>query len=85
MKVGPLLGGLFRVLFHKLSKDAKMLLQNAYEHGKADLGINNAIKHRTITKGLQYSLATGNWGMSNKVSTRTGVAQVSHFFNVFLS
>eukprot|EP01105_Mastigella_eilhardi_P008945 TRINITY_DN2141_c2_g1_i2.p1 TRINITY_DN2141_c2_g1~~TRINITY_DN2141_c2_g1_i2.p1 ORF type:complete len:1262 (-),score=328.38 TRINITY_DN2141_c2_g1_i2:112-3750(-) len=73
---GPLLGGLFRVLFHKLAKDAKLYLQRHVDHGKSDLPIVGAIKTRTITKGLQYSLATGNWGVSNKQSTRSGVAQV---------
>jgi DNA-directed RNA polymerase II subunit RPB2 len=35
-----------------------------------------AIKAKTITSGLKYSLATGNWGQANQAGTRAGVSQV---------
>jgi hypothetical protein len=35
-----------------------------------------AVKSRTITHGLKYSLATGNWGPSSQQSSKVGVAQV---------
>src|SRR6266576_2955517 len=36
-----------------------------------------AIKHNTITNGLKYSLATGNWGDQKKsMSSKAGVSQV---------
>ncbi|KAL3848853.1 hypothetical protein ACJIZ3_010735 [Penstemon smallii] len=31
---------------------------------------------KTITSGLKYSLATGNWGQANAAGTRAGVSQV---------
>ena len=36
-----------------------------------------AVKHNTITNGLKYSLATGNWGDQKKsMSAKAGVSQV---------
>lgn len=72
---GPLLGGLFRLLFRKLAKDAKMQMQTALDRGKNDLGIDTAVRARIITRGLQYSLATGNWGTSGETASKTGVSQ----------
>ncbi|GAB4831192.1 DNA-dependent RNA polymerase II [Ancistrocladus abbreviatus] len=57
---GPLLGGLFRMLFR---------------NGK-DVNLQFAIKAKTITSGLKYSLATGNWGQANAAGTRAGVSQL---------
>ncbi len=42
-----------------------------------DFNLELAIKTRTITDGLKYSLATGNWGDQRKAHTsRAGVSQV---------
>jgi DNA-directed RNA polymerase II subunit RPB2 len=42
-----------------------------------DFNLNLAIKHNTITNGLKYSLATGNWGDQKKaMSSKAGVSQV---------
>ena len=30
----------------------------------------------TITRGLRYSIATGNWGMQGQTGIRPGVSQV---------
>ena len=35
-----------------------------------------AIKAETISRGLKYSLATGNWGMQGTQGIRAGVSQV---------
>uniref|UniRef100_M4BF07 DNA-directed RNA polymerase subunit beta n=1 Tax=Hyaloperonospora arabidopsidis (strain Emoy2) TaxID=559515 RepID=M4BF07_HYAAE len=71
---GPLLGGLFRILFKKLTKDVKSFLQKCVDNGK-DFNLTLAIRSRTITNGLRYSLATGNWGMQ-KSASKAGVSQV---------
>eukprot|EP01113_Clastostelium_recurvatum_P008475 TRINITY_DN1400_c0_g1_i1.p1 TRINITY_DN1400_c0_g1~~TRINITY_DN1400_c0_g1_i1.p1 ORF type:complete len:1169 (+),score=338.29 TRINITY_DN1400_c0_g1_i1:148-3654(+) len=71
---GPLLGGLFRQLFKKVNKDVRGYLQKCVDHGK-DLNLPMAVKANTITKGLKYSLATGNWG-ADKSAARAGVSQV---------
>ncbi|GFQ05233.1 DNA-directed RNA polymerase ii subunit rpb2 [Phtheirospermum japonicum] len=57
---GPLLAGLFRM---------------CVDTGK-DVNLQFAIKAKTITSGLKYSLATGNWGQANAAGTRAGVSQV---------
>ncbi|GJM86747.1 hypothetical protein PR202_ga02637 [Eleusine coracana subsp. coracana] len=57
---GPLLGGLFRM---------------CVDNGK-EVNLQFAIKAKTITSGLKYSLATGNWGQANQAGTRAGVSQV---------
>jgi len=72
---GPLMGGLFRQLFKKLTKDVRNYLKGCLDHGK-DPNLSLAIRTKTITHGLKYSLATGNWGASKSGSTKCGVAQV---------
>jgi len=71
---GPLLGGLFRMLFRKLTKDVVAYLQKCIDEGR-DFNLASAIKSRLITDGLRYSLATGNWG-DRKDASRAGVSQV---------
>lgn len=45
------------------------------------MNITQAIRERTITHGLRYALATGNWGqnMMGEVM-KTGVSQVLNRF-----
>ncbi|KAJ3090337.1 DNA-dependent RNA polymerase II [Quaeritorhiza haematococci] len=73
---GPLLGGLFRMLFKKLTKDVSRYLQKCMDTNR-EFNLNLAVKSSTITNGLRYSLATGNWGDQKKfMATRAGVSQV---------
>ncbi|KAJ9539990.1 hypothetical protein OSB04_026496 [Centaurea solstitialis] len=72
---GPLLTGLFRMLFRKLTRDVRGYVQKCVNNGK-DVNLQFAIKSKTITNGLKYALATGNWGQANAVGTRAGVSQV---------
>jgi DNA-directed RNA polymerase II subunit RPB2 len=73
---GPLLAGLFRMLFRKLTKDVSRYLQKKVDGGH-DFNLSLAVKTSTITNGLKYSLATGNWGDQKKfMSARAGVSQV---------
>lgn len=71
---GPLMGSLFRQLFKNLTKDVKKFLQKSLDDGR-DFNLTQAIKSKTISDGLKYSLATGNWG-DKKNATRAGVSQV---------
>ncbi|TRM65878.1 DNA-dependent RNA polymerase II second largest subunit [Schizophyllum amplum] len=42
-----------------------------------EFNLNLAIKHHTISQGLKYSLATGNWGDQKKAgAAKAGVSQV---------
>ena len=73
---GPLLGGLFRMLFRKLTKDVSLYLQKTLDTNR-EFNLNLAVKSGTITNGLKYSLATGNWGDQKKfMQARAGVSQV---------
>nr|ANJ43287.1 RNA polymerase II beta subunit [Sugiyamaella mastotermitis] len=73
---GPLLANLFRMLFKKLTRDIYRYMQKCVETNK-DFNLTLAVKSNTITNGLKYSLATGNWGDQKKaMSSRAGVSQV---------
>ncbi|KAK3078456.1 DNA-dependent RNA polymerase II, partial [Coniosporium uncinatum] len=73
---GPLMANLFRQLWAKLMKDVFKMLQKTVEGGK-EMNIHLAVKASTISNGLKYSLATGNWGEQKKAaSSRAGVSQV---------
>ncbi|KAI3977796.1 hypothetical protein MKX01_040541 [Papaver californicum] len=72
---GPLLGGLFRNLFRKLTRDVRGYVQRCADNGK-DVNLLFGIRASTITNGLKYSLGTGNWGQANAAGTRAGVSQV---------
>ncbi|MCJ1467312.1 DNA-dependent RNA polymerase II [Pseudocyphellaria aurata] len=73
---GPLLAGLFRMLFNKLTKDVYKYLQKCVE-GNREFNLTLGVKSTTLTNGLKYSLATGNWGDQKKAATsKAGVSQV---------
>lgn len=73
---GPLLASLFRNLWKKLTKDVYKYLEKCVETGK-DFSLPLAVKATTVTNGLKYSLATGNWGDQKKaMSSKAGVSQV---------
>jgi DNA-directed RNA polymerase II subunit RPB2 len=74
----PLLLLLLLFLFHprsKLTKDVKMHVQRCLDGGTS-INVPHAIKISTISKGLKYSLATGNWGQQGTQGVRAGVSQV---------
>ncbi|RUS28055.1 hypothetical protein BC938DRAFT_482398 [Jimgerdemannia flammicorona] len=73
---GPLLASLFRMLFKKLTKDVSKYLQKCIEASR-EFNLTLAVKSTTITNGLKYSLATGNWGDQKKaMQSKAGVSQV---------
>lgn len=73
---GPLLSGLFRMLFRKMTRDIYRHLQRCVEESR-EFTLQAAVKSSTITNGLKYSLATGNWGDQKKFTTvKAGVSQV---------
>lgn len=72
---GPLLANLFRQLFRKLSKDVRGYVQKCVDKGK-EINLTSAINKDTISRGLRYSLATGNWGVVGAGEIRPGVSQV---------
>ena len=74
---GALFSSLFRVLFRKLILDLSRQLRKV-----SNFDIRSSLRSSVITKGLSYSLATGNWGDRQKAqSSRTGVSQVLNRYN----
>ena len=71
---GPLLMQQFRQLFGKMVKEVRSTLRKKVNEGHTFV-LSTAIKHRTITSGLSYALATGNWG-DRMNSNKAGVSQV---------
>jgi len=71
---GPLLSGLFRVLIRKLRKDISGYLQRCVDNNR-DFNLSAALKVKTVSNGLKYALATGNWGIQGE-ATKAGVSQV---------
>lgn len=73
---GPLIGTLFRLLFYNMSKSMRAFLQKQLDRGK-EPNVTLGIKHSIITRGIRYSLATGNWGIRDSGNApKTGVSQV---------
>ena len=71
---GPLIGGLFRLLFYRLTKLMRSNLQRSLDSTGREPNIPKAIKSEIISGGVKYALATGNWGSGEKM--KTGVSQV---------
>lgn len=72
---GPLLAGLFRTLFRQLTKDVRKYVKYCVDNGR-EINLAMAVKPHTLTNGLKYSLATGNWGQQGQQGNRAGVSQV---------
>ncbi|WBW72373.1 RNA polymerase II complex subunit Rpb2 [Schizosaccharomyces osmophilus] len=73
---GPLLASLFRMLFRKMTRDVYKYMQKCVETNR-EFNLTLAVKSNTITNGLRYSLATGNWGdQKRSMMNRVGVSQV---------
>ncbi|KAJ9156196.1 DNA-directed RNA polymerase subunit beta [Pleurostoma richardsiae] len=73
---GPLLGKLFRNIVRKLTQDMMGYLKRCVQESKM-FDLTLGIRHATLTNGLKYSLATGNWGDQKKaMSSTAGVSQV---------
>jgi hypothetical protein len=62
-------------LFCICSNRGTSLVEQCVDNGK-EVNLQFAIKAKTVTSGLKYSLATGNWGQANQAGTRAGVSQV---------
>ncbi|OJJ08658.1 hypothetical protein ASPVEDRAFT_47803 [Aspergillus versicolor CBS 583.65] len=73
---GPLLANLFRVLFTRVTRDLQRYVQRCVETNR-EIYLNIGIKASTLSGGLKYALATGNWGEQKKAaSAKAGVSQV---------
>lgn len=73
---GPLLGNLFRQLFAKMRKETNLYLRKKVEEGR-EFNLHFAVKGDIISRGLKYSLATGNWSAERKGP------QIHHHYHTF--
>eukprot|EP01084_Bolivina_argentea_P022171 41206_1 len=78
---GPLMGNLFRILLHRQVKQAERKVKRwIYKYDADSIQADQDLKFlldegELITKGLKYSLATGNWGTQDNIK-KTGVSQI---------
>ncbi|KAK3401450.1 DNA-dependent RNA polymerase II RPB140 [Sordaria brevicollis] len=73
---GPLLAKLFRGIVKRLTNDLMGYMKRCVDTNK-HFSLALGIKASTLTNGLKYSLATGNWGDQKKaMSSTAGVSQV---------
>jgi len=83
---GILMSSLVRQYYTKLIKDMKTNINKEYTNGSwratknfqniiNDTNIYKIIKFSTISTGLKFALATGNWGLKNN-KNKQGIAQV---------
>lgn len=73
---GSLFAGLFRHLFRKFTKETSVYLKKMVDEQK-DMNLPMALRNKTITHGLRYALATGNWGTNKSGQVmKSGVSQV---------
>jgi len=73
---GPLLAKLFRNLMRRVNQELGAYMRMCIQQNKMFQAVNG-IRQTTITNGLKYSLATGNWGEQKKaMSSTAGVSQV---------
>lgn len=73
---GPLLAKLFRGIMRRMNTELSNYLKRCVEGGR-NFNLAVGIKPGTLSNGLKYSLATGNWGDQKKaMSSTAGVSQV---------
>nr|AFW21470.1 RNA polymerase II beta subunit [Epichloe aotearoae] len=73
---GPLLAKLFRGIVRRMNNELSNYLRRCVE-GNRHFNLAVGIKPATLSNGLKYSLATGNWGDQKKaMSSTAGVSQV---------
>lgn len=72
---GNLMANLFKTIFKRVHKEAKVILTKSIESNNT-FDLVNAIKSKSITNDIKYALSTGNWGrQTNGTAPKMGVAQ----------
>ncbi|CAI0650229.1 DNA-directed RNA polymerase II subunit RPB2 [Colletotrichum fructicola] len=73
---GPLLAKLFRNIVRRMNQELSGHLKRCVESNR-QFSLTLGVKPQTLSNGLKYSLATGNWGDQKKAASSTaGVSQV---------
>ena len=75
------MGNLFRLLLHRQVKQAerkvrRWVMKSSADNIQREHDLKSLLDEgEVISKGLKYSLATGNWGPSDNIK-KTGVSQI---------
>lgn len=73
---GELLSYLFKVTFKKMKRELLSHISKNIENNSS-FNLTSAIKQKTVTNGMKYSIATGNWGFqTSSTPVKVGVSQV---------
>lgn len=73
---GTLLTSLFKLNFKRMKRETQKIISDNIKNNSS-FNLTTAIKQKTITNGMKYSIATGNWGFqSGSTPPKIGVAQV---------
>lgn len=74
---GTLLTALFKLNFKRMKRETQSIISKNIENNNSSVSLTTAIKQKTITNGIKYSIATGNWGFqSGTTPPKIGVSQV---------
>lgn len=73
---GVLLALIFRQRFRAFLKNLQFSMSKQTSKGIQHIDVIDSINQKSITAGLKYAFATGNWGVQKGGSAQTGVAQV---------
>jgi DNA-directed RNA polymerase beta subunit len=73
---GNLLLYLFKINFKRMKRETQHNISKNIE-GRYSFNLTSAIKQKTITNGIKYSISTGNWGFQTGTTPpKIGVSQV---------
>lgn len=72
---GMLCSLLFRQLWRQFLKSLNLTMSKTFDSHKT-VNLKDILQARKITSGLNYSFATGSWGVSKGGSAQTGVVQI---------
>lgn len=73
---GDLLTSLFKLNFKRMKRETQSIISRSVENNSS-FNLTSAIKQKTITNGMKYSIGTGNWGFqTGSTPPKVGVSQV---------
>ena len=73
---GDLLTSLFKLNFKRMKRETQSIISRSVDNNSS-FNLTTAIKQKTITNGMKYSIATGNWGFqTGSTPPKVGVSQV---------
>lgn len=80
---GVLLATIFRQSWGKVNRELQFLIRKKMDSGSdfKDIVLGQLTNNLTLSKDLQYALASGNWSAIRNSRMKTGVSQILNRFN----